>query len=74
MGGSSLGPDVLLNTFGKVPGRPPLQVPDTTHPETVAASRVSQPAPLTPPSTTLRSNAPSSSPPFLQSPSTNRYS
>jgi transaldolase / glucose-6-phosphate isomerase len=37
MGGSSLGPDVLLNTFGKVPGHPRLQVLDTTDPETVAA-------------------------------------
>jgi len=37
MGGSSLGPDVLLNTFGRVSGRPRLQVLDTTDPETVAA-------------------------------------
>ncbi len=37
MGGSSLGPDVLLNTFGKVSGHPRLQVLDSTDPETVAA-------------------------------------
>jgi transaldolase / glucose-6-phosphate isomerase len=36
MGGSSLGPDVLLNTFGKVAGHPRLQVLDSTDPETVA--------------------------------------
>ena len=36
MGGSSLGPDVLLNTFGKVSGHPRLQVLDTTDPATVA--------------------------------------
>jgi transaldolase / glucose-6-phosphate isomerase len=37
MGGSSLGPDVLLKTFGKVSGHPRLQVLDTTDPATVAA-------------------------------------
>jgi transaldolase / glucose-6-phosphate isomerase len=37
MGGSSLGPDVLLNTFGKVAGHPRLQVLDTTDPETIRA-------------------------------------
>jgi transaldolase/glucose-6-phosphate isomerase len=37
MGGSSLGPDVLLNTFGKVAGHPRLQILDSTDPETVAA-------------------------------------
>jgi len=37
MGGSSLGPDVLLNTFGRVAGHPRLQVLDTTDPQTVAA-------------------------------------
>jgi transaldolase/glucose-6-phosphate isomerase len=35
MGGSSLGPDVLLNTFGRVAGHPRLQVLDTTDPATV---------------------------------------
>ena len=37
MGGSSLGPDVLRNTFGEVAGHPTLHVLDTTDPETVAS-------------------------------------
>ena len=37
MGGSSLGPDVLLNTFGKASGHPRLHVLDTTDPETIKA-------------------------------------
>ena len=37
MGGSSLGPDVLRNTFGRVTGHPRLQVLDTTDPGTVQA-------------------------------------
>jgi len=37
MGGSSLGPDVLLNTFGRAAGHPRLQVLDTTDPETIQA-------------------------------------
>jgi transaldolase/glucose-6-phosphate isomerase len=47
MGGSSLGPDVLLNTFGKVAGHPRLQVLDTTDPETVAAVTKSLDLPAT---------------------------
>jgi len=35
MGGSSLGPDVLRNTFGKVVGHPTLHVLDTTDPATI---------------------------------------
>ena len=35
MGGSSLGPDVLRNTFGRVAGHPQLHVLDTTDPATV---------------------------------------
>jgi transaldolase/glucose-6-phosphate isomerase len=35
MGGSSLGPDVLRNTFGKVSGHPTLHVLDTTDPATI---------------------------------------
>ena len=37
MGGSSLGPDVLVNTLGRVPGHPRLQVLDTTDPATIEA-------------------------------------
>ena len=47
MGGSSLGPDVLLNTFGKVPGHPRLQVLDTTDPATVKAVTKSLDLPAT---------------------------
>ena len=47
MGGSSLGPDVLLNTFGKVAGHPRLQVLDSTDPETVAAVTKSLDLPAT---------------------------
>ena len=47
MGGSSLGPDVLVNTFGKVAGHPRLQVLDTTDPETVAAVTKSLDLPAT---------------------------
>jgi len=41
MGGSSLAPEVFVETFGSAPGAPRLQVLDSTHPaavETVAAS------------------------------------
>ncbi|GAC1653354.1 MAG: bifunctional transaldolase/phosoglucose isomerase [Candidatus Dormibacteraceae bacterium] len=38
MGGSSLGPDVLLHTFGRVAGHPRLHVLDTTDPATIAAT------------------------------------
>src|SRR5205807_9003972 len=41
MGGSSLCPDVLLHTFGKVPGHPRLHVLDTTDPESILAVRKS---------------------------------
>ena len=47
MGGSSLGPDVLLNTFGKVSGHPRLQVLDTTDPATVRAVTKSLDLPAT---------------------------
>jgi transaldolase/glucose-6-phosphate isomerase len=39
MGGSSLCPDVLRNTFGAVPGHPQLHVLDTTDPATILAVR-----------------------------------
>src|SRR5216683_4213709 len=39
MGGSSLGPDVLRNTFGSAKGRPALHVLDTTDPATILAVR-----------------------------------
>ncbi len=39
MGGSSLGPDVLRNTFGQVKGHPALHVMDTTDPGTILALR-----------------------------------
>jgi transaldolase / glucose-6-phosphate isomerase len=39
MGGSSLCPDVLRNTFGPVKGRPKLHVLDTTDPSTILAVR-----------------------------------
>ena len=39
MGGSSLCPDVLRNTFGAVKGRPKLHVLDTTDPATVLSVR-----------------------------------
>ena len=39
MGGSSLGPDVLRNTFGAVKGYPRLHVLDTTDPATIIATR-----------------------------------
>ncbi len=39
MGGSSLCPDVLRNTFGPVRGRPKLHVLDTTDPSTILAVR-----------------------------------
>jgi transaldolase / glucose-6-phosphate isomerase len=39
MGGSSLGPDVLRNTFGPVKGHPRLHVLDTTDPATILATR-----------------------------------
>ncbi len=39
MGGSSLGPDVLRNTFGAVKGHPNLHVLDTTDPSTILAMR-----------------------------------
>ncbi|HEX4211802.1 MAG TPA: bifunctional transaldolase/phosoglucose isomerase [Candidatus Dormibacteraeota bacterium] len=39
MGGSSLCPDVLRNTFGTVPEHPRLHVLDTTDPQTIAALR-----------------------------------
>ncbi len=39
MGGSSLCPDVLRNTFGQVEGRPRLHVLDTTDPGTILALR-----------------------------------
>ncbi len=35
MGGSSLAPEVLMNTFGNAPGYPPLTVLDSTHPAAV---------------------------------------
>ncbi|HEY1420912.1 MAG TPA: bifunctional transaldolase/phosoglucose isomerase [Candidatus Dormibacteraeota bacterium] len=39
MGGSSLCPDVLRNTFGHVKGHPQLHVLDTTDPATILATR-----------------------------------
>ena len=39
MGGSSLCPDVLRNTFGTVKGRPKLHVLDTTDPSTILSVR-----------------------------------
>src|SRR5450759_674587 len=39
MGGSSLGPDVLRNTFGATKGYPKLHVLDTTDPATILATR-----------------------------------
>jgi transaldolase/glucose-6-phosphate isomerase len=39
MGGSSLGPDVLRNTFGPVKGYPRLHVLDTTDPATILSTR-----------------------------------
>jgi transaldolase/glucose-6-phosphate isomerase len=39
MGGSSLGPDVLRNTFGAAKGYPKLHVLDTTDPATILATR-----------------------------------
>ena len=39
MGGSSLGPDVLRNTFGSAKGEPALHVLDTTDPATILAVR-----------------------------------
>lgn len=39
MGGSSLCPDVLRNTFGVIPEHPRLHVLDTTDPQTIAALR-----------------------------------
>jgi transaldolase / glucose-6-phosphate isomerase len=39
MGGSSLCPDVLRNTFGPVKGHPRLHVLDTTDPSTILATR-----------------------------------
>jgi len=39
MGGSSLGPDVLRNTFGSVKGHPKMHVLDTTDPATILATR-----------------------------------
>ena len=39
MGGSSLGPDVLRNTFGAAKGHPKLHVLDTTDPATILATR-----------------------------------
>jgi transaldolase / glucose-6-phosphate isomerase len=39
MGGSSLGPDVLRNTFGPVKGHPRLHVLDTTDPATILSTR-----------------------------------
>jgi len=39
MGGSSLGPDVLRNTFGAAKGHPALHVLDTTDPATILAVR-----------------------------------
>jgi transaldolase / glucose-6-phosphate isomerase len=39
MGGSSLGPDVLRNTFGAAKGYPRLHVLDTTDPATILATR-----------------------------------
>jgi transaldolase / glucose-6-phosphate isomerase len=39
MGGSSLCPDVLRHTFGKVPGHPRLHVLDTTDPASILAVR-----------------------------------
>ena len=39
MGGSSLCPDVLRNTFGKVKGHPTLHVLDTTDPSTILGVR-----------------------------------
>jgi len=39
MGGSSLGPDVLRNTFGPVKGHPTLHVLDTTDPASILALR-----------------------------------
>jgi transaldolase / glucose-6-phosphate isomerase len=39
MGGSSLCPDVLRNTFGPLPGHPRLHVLDTTDPATILATR-----------------------------------
>jgi len=39
MGGSSLCPDVLRNTFGHIPGHPRLHVLDTTDPATILAVR-----------------------------------
>src|SRR5258706_14466953 len=39
MGGSSLCPDVLRNTFGPVKGHPKLHVLDTTDPATILAVR-----------------------------------
>ncbi|NIQ38466.1 MAG: bifunctional transaldolase/phosoglucose isomerase [Proteobacteria bacterium] len=35
MGGSSLAPEVFMETFGNSPGYPPLTVLDSTHPESV---------------------------------------
>ncbi len=37
MGGSSLGPEVLAETFGRVPGFPALQILDSTDPAQIAA-------------------------------------
>ena len=39
MGGSSLCPDVLRNTFGNIPGHPRLHVLDTTDPATILTVR-----------------------------------
>jgi transaldolase/glucose-6-phosphate isomerase len=39
MGGSSLGPDVLRNTFGASKGHPKMHVLDTTDPATILATR-----------------------------------
>ena len=39
MGGSSLGPDVLRNTFGAAKGHPKMHVLDTTDPSTILAMR-----------------------------------
>jgi glucose-6-phosphate isomerase/transaldolase/glucose-6-phosphate isomerase len=39
MGGSSLGPDVLRNTFGAPKGHPKMHVLDTTDPATIRATR-----------------------------------
>ena len=40
MGGSSLGPEVLVETFGRLPNRPQLHIVDTTDPAQIRATEV----------------------------------